>query len=83
MLNGRRRATLEAVCKEIRAEGGSADCRVGDVTDLDHLEELMALAAGGPTASLDILVNNAGIAGPTRRLSRSVSRSGTRRSRST
>lgn len=63
-LNGRRAATLEAVCAAIRAEGGSADYRVGDVTDLTHLEELMALAAGSG-GILEILVNNAGIAGPT------------------
>jgi NAD(P)-dependent dehydrogenase (short-subunit alcohol dehydrogenase family) len=64
VLNGRRRATLEAVCLEIADQGGSADWRVGDVTDLQHLEELMALAAGSD-GILDILVNNAGIAGPT------------------
>lgn len=64
ILNGRRGATLEAVCNAIRAEGGSADYRVGDVTDFAHLEELMALAAGA-SGILEILVNNAGIAGPT------------------
>jgi NAD(P)-dependent dehydrogenase (short-subunit alcohol dehydrogenase family) len=68
VLNGRRRATLEAVCKEIGVEGGWADCRVGDVTDLEHLGELMELAAGGSDGTLDILVNNAGIAGPTKPL---------------
>ncbi len=39
-------ATLDAVCEAIRAEGGSADYCVGDVTDLAHLDELMATAAG-------------------------------------
>jgi meso-butanediol dehydrogenase / (S,S)-butanediol dehydrogenase / diacetyl reductase len=64
VLSGRRAATLEAVCESIRERGGSADYVVGDVTDLDHLNELMAIAAG-PRGVLEILVNNAGIAGPT------------------
>jgi NAD(P)-dependent dehydrogenase (short-subunit alcohol dehydrogenase family) len=63
VLNGRHAETLEAVRNEIVAEGGSADYCVGDVTDMAHLEELMALAAG--VGLLEILVNNAGIAGPT------------------
>jgi NAD(P)-dependent dehydrogenase (short-subunit alcohol dehydrogenase family) len=64
VLNGRREETLEAVCSAIRADGGSAVYRVGDVTDLAHLEGLMALAAAS-SGRLEILVNNAGIAGPT------------------
>jgi NAD(P)-dependent dehydrogenase (short-subunit alcohol dehydrogenase family) len=64
VVSGRQAPTLEAVVAAIRAEGGSADLCVGDVTDLSHLEELMALAAGA-RGVLDILVNNAGIAGPT------------------
>jgi NAD(P)-dependent dehydrogenase (short-subunit alcohol dehydrogenase family) len=64
VVSGRRAATLEAVSDSIRAEGGSADYCVGDVTDPVHLDHLMSLAAG-PRGSLDILVNNAGIAGPT------------------
>jgi NAD(P)-dependent dehydrogenase (short-subunit alcohol dehydrogenase family) len=64
VVSGRRRETLEAVCEDIRASGGSADYCVGDVTDPVHLEALMDLSAG-PRGVLDILVNNAGIAGPT------------------
>ena len=64
VVSGRRAATLESVCSGIRADGGSADYCVGDVTDPVHLEQLMALAAG-PNRVLDMLVNNAGIAGPT------------------
>jgi NAD(P)-dependent dehydrogenase (short-subunit alcohol dehydrogenase family) len=64
MLSGRRAETLAEVAAEISAAGGSADYCVGDVTDLAHLDELMALAAG-PRGVLEILVNNAGIAGPT------------------
>jgi NAD(P)-dependent dehydrogenase (short-subunit alcohol dehydrogenase family) len=64
VLSGRRDATLAAVCEVIRADGGSAEHCVGDVTDLSHLDELMALAAGS-RGILEILVNNAGIAGPT------------------
>lgn len=64
VLNGRHGVTLAAVCDSISQSGGSAVYCVGDVTDLAHLEELMARAAGS-RGSLDILVNNAGIAGPT------------------
>ena len=64
VLNGRRPETLAAVCDQIRAAGGSAAYCPGDVTDLAHLEELMALAAARHGV-LEILVNNAGIAGPT------------------
>ena len=64
VLSGRHAETLESVCDEIRAAGGSADRCVGDVTDPLHLEELMAKAAG-ERGVFEILVNNAGIAGPT------------------
>jgi NAD(P)-dependent dehydrogenase (short-subunit alcohol dehydrogenase family) len=64
LLNGRRGETLEAVCEEITARGGSAECCVGDVTDPEHLRLLMAQAAG-ERGRFEILVNNAGIAGPT------------------
>jgi NAD(P)-dependent dehydrogenase (short-subunit alcohol dehydrogenase family) len=67
VLSGRHAATLEAVSAAIKADGGSAEYVVGDVTDLVHLEELMATAAGS-RGVLEILVNNAGIAGPTARL---------------
>lgn len=64
VLYGRRGETLDAVCAEIAAVGGSADCCVGDVTDPEHLRLLMA-QAGGERGCFEILVNNAGIAGPT------------------
>ena len=64
VVSGRQASTLDSVVAAIRAEGGSADFCVGDVTDLSHLEELMTLAAG-TRGVLEILVNNAGIAGPT------------------
>jgi NAD(P)-dependent dehydrogenase (short-subunit alcohol dehydrogenase family) len=67
VLSGRHAATLEVVSAAIKAGGGSAEYVVGDVTDLAHLEELMATAAGS-RGMLEILVNNAGIAGPTARL---------------
>jgi NAD(P)-dependent dehydrogenase (short-subunit alcohol dehydrogenase family) len=67
VLSGRHAATLEVVSAAIKADGGSAEYVVGDVTDLAHLEELMATAAGS-RGMLEILVNNAGIAGPTARL---------------
>ncbi len=64
VVNGRRAATLKAVCKAITDEGGSAEYCIGDITDPVHVESLMALAAGSRKV-LDILVNNAGIPGPT------------------
>ena len=67
VLSGRHATTLEAVSAAIKADGGSAEYVVGDVTDLAHLEQLMATAAGS-RGMLEILVNNAGIAGPTARL---------------
>ena len=51
VLSGRRRATLETMCETIGAEGGSAAYCVGDVTDLSHLEALMAQAAGAAGSS--------------------------------
>jgi NAD(P)-dependent dehydrogenase (short-subunit alcohol dehydrogenase family) len=64
VLSGRRRATLDAVCEAITADGGSAECCEGDVTDPEHVATLMALAAG-TRGYFEILVNNAGIPGPT------------------
>ncbi len=64
VINGRHEAKLVLVCEEIRAEGGSVDHCVGDVTDFRHLQQLMATAAGD-RGMIEILVNNAGIAGPT------------------
>jgi len=63
-INGRHGETLDLVCQQIRADGGTADYCPGDVTDFDHLKQLMALAAG-ERGTIEILVNNAGIAGPT------------------
>ncbi|MGD0980355.1 MAG: SDR family NAD(P)-dependent oxidoreductase [Solirubrobacteraceae bacterium] len=64
VVSGRRKATLDAVRASIIAEGGSAEVCVGDVTDPEHVHQLMALA-GGSEGVIDILVNNAGIPGPT------------------
>ncbi|MGA3352487.1 MAG: SDR family NAD(P)-dependent oxidoreductase [Acidimicrobiales bacterium] len=67
VVNGRRAATLEAVCEAITKEGGSAEYCVGDITDPVHVESIMEFAAGRHKV-LDILVNNASIPGPTTRL---------------
>jgi len=67
VVSGRRAATLEAVCKAIIENGGSAAYCVGDITDPVHVESLMEFAAGRHKV-LDILVNNASIPGPTTRL---------------
>ena len=64
VISGRRAETLDGVCATIDAAGGSSERCAGNVTDPDHLAELMALGAGG-SGVLDILINNAGIAGPT------------------
>jgi len=64
VVSGRRKATLDVVCGAISAGGGEAECCVGDVTDSEHLERLMALG-GGSGGIIDFLVNNAGIPGPT------------------
>jgi NAD(P)-dependent dehydrogenase (short-subunit alcohol dehydrogenase family) len=64
VVSGRRAETLITVCDAIKESGGSAEYCVGDVKELEHLKDLMALAAG-PRGVLDILVNNAGVAGPT------------------
>jgi len=60
VLLARRAEPLEAVAKEIRAAGGTAETVVGDVTDPAARQASIARARdrfGG----LDILVNNAGI----------------------
>ena len=59
VLNGRRTGPLEAVAREIQADGGSAHVRVADVSDQAQAQHLIdeAKAALG---RLDVLVNNAG-----------------------
>jgi NAD(P)-dependent dehydrogenase (short-subunit alcohol dehydrogenase family) len=64
VVSGRRKATLDEVCASITADGGLAECCAGDVTDPEHLAQLMALA-GNERGVIDILINNAGIPGPT------------------
>lgn len=64
VIDGRHADTLEQVVKEIVAGGGDADWLEGSVTDPDHMEALMAKAAG-PAGVLHAVVSNAGIAGPT------------------
>ncbi|GII29937.1 SDR family NAD(P)-dependent oxidoreductase [Planotetraspora mira] len=56
ILAGRRADRLEAVVKEIEAEGGTARYVAADISDLDDVRRLAEEAAG-----VDILVNNAGI----------------------
>lgn len=64
VMDGRRATTLMQVCDDINASGGQATFLAGDVTDPEHVEQLMAFASEH-TGAIDILVNNAGIAGPT------------------
>jgi NAD(P)-dependent dehydrogenase (short-subunit alcohol dehydrogenase family) len=53
---------LERVADELRAADGAdrVTTLVGDVTDLDHLLELVALAEQKGGGRIDVLVNNAG-----------------------
>ncbi|MDK2980275.1 MAG: uncharacterized protein PWQ55_622 [Chloroflexota bacterium] len=57
-LTARREERLEALCTQIRAQGGKADYLAGDISQADFRARLMsAVTEKGP---LDILVNNAG-----------------------
>jgi 3-oxoacyl-[acyl-carrier protein] reductase len=53
-------AVAEAAAAEIRASGGSAEGREGDVTDEARIAEVMAIAAA-KHGGIDLLVNNAGL----------------------
>ncbi|HXR72325.1 SDR family NAD(P)-dependent oxidoreductase [Actinocrinis sp.] len=58
----RRADRLDALVKEIAADGGSALALAADVTDADRLREAIETAAGAfGHDRIDILVNNAGI----------------------
>jgi len=57
VLVARRAAELQAVCDAIRAEGGQAEARALDITDLDATAGMVA--QDGP---FDVLVNAAGMA---------------------
>ena len=60
LLGARRTDRLEKIVAEIRAAGGSAECRTLDVTSLDDTKAFAAFAKEkfGP---IDVLINNAGI----------------------
>ncbi|MFG3256219.1 3-oxoacyl-ACP reductase [Streptomyces sp. NPDC048172] len=53
-------AEVESTAEAIRAEGGEALARAGDVADFGEAEQLVRLALD-TYGSLDVLVNNAGI----------------------
>lgn len=53
-------AALDATVAEIRAQGGSAQGKVTDVTDIAAMRALVA-AAVGAFGSVDVMVNNAGV----------------------
>ncbi len=60
VLGARREDRLQALAEEIRAAGGVAEYRATDVTEIEDLRALVALAQerlGG----LDVIVNNAGV----------------------
>jgi NADP-dependent 3-hydroxy acid dehydrogenase YdfG len=60
LLGARRTDRLEKIVAEIRASGGTAECRTLDVTSLDDTKAFAACAKEkfGP---IDVLINNAGI----------------------
>jgi len=61
-LVARRAERLDEVAARIRAGGGSATCRVADVTDRAALRAAVAAAEGHAGVALDVLVANAGVA---------------------
>jgi NADP-dependent 3-hydroxy acid dehydrogenase YdfG len=60
MLGARRADRLAALTKEIRADGGTADHRELDVTDLESMRAFVR-AAQESYGRVDVLVNNAGV----------------------
>lgn len=60
MLGARRRAELERIATEIRAEGGNVETYALDVTDRDAMAAF-AQAALTHWGRIDVLVNNAGV----------------------
>jgi NADP-dependent 3-hydroxy acid dehydrogenase YdfG len=60
MLGARRADRLAALTKEIRADGGTADHRELDVTDLESVQAFVR-AAQESYGRIDVLVNNAGV----------------------
>lgn len=60
VVNDVRRDAAEAVCAEIKVNGGQALANDGDITSLDSAERIVA-AAYDTFGTVDVLVNNAGV----------------------
>ncbi len=60
VLGARRTEKLEAICRDIGANGGSASYTALDVTDPESAHKFVALALE-TYSKLDVLVNNAGV----------------------
>ncbi|RJF92606.1 SDR family oxidoreductase [Noviherbaspirillum saxi] len=60
VVNDVRRDAADAVCAEIKANGGQALANDGDITNLDSAERIVA-AAHDTFGTVDVLVNNAGV----------------------
>ena len=60
ILGARRTARLEAIVKEIRAEGGTAEYQTLDVTQRSQLETIVQQAQR-QFGRVDVLINNAGV----------------------
>ena len=65
ILTGRRKEPLNAVAERIKANGGSAEVRAGDLTKSDTVARIVATIEADH-GRLDILVNNAGVNIPDR-----------------
>ena len=65
ILTGRRKEPLNAVAERIKANGGSAEVRAGDLTKSDTVAKIVATIEADH-GRLDILVNNAGVNIPDR-----------------
>lgn len=60
VVGARRADRLEALVAEIRAEGGTAECRALDVTKREQVEEFVRFAER-TFGRVDVVVNNAGV----------------------
>ena len=65
ILTGRRKEPLNTVAERIKANGGSAEVRAGDLTKSDTVARIVATIESDH-GRLDILVNNAGVNIPDR-----------------
>ena len=61
LLGARRTDRLDKIVAEIRAAGGTAECRALDVTSFDDMKAFAAFGEEKLGPGIDVLINNAGI----------------------